>query len=75
MVGFGLPQGLSSKESTCNAGNGGQETRGQFLGWEDPLEKGNGNPLQYYCLKNLNPWDLGLKRHDWATKQQQYNGF
>ena len=24
------------------------------LGWEDPLEKENGNPLQYCCLKN--PW-------------------
>ena len=24
----------------------------QFLGWEDPLEKGHGNPLQYSCLEN-----------------------
>ena len=23
------------------------------LGWENPLEGGNGNPLQYSCLKNL----------------------
>ena len=22
------------------------------LGWEDPLEEENGNPLQYSCLKN-----------------------
>ena len=22
------------------------------LGWEDPLEEGNGNPLQYSCLEN-----------------------
>ena len=22
------------------------------LGWEDPLEKGNVNPLQYSCLEN-----------------------
>ena len=21
-------------------------------GWEDPLEEGNGNPLQYSCLEN-----------------------
>ena len=27
------------------------------LGWEDPLEKGNGNPLQYSCLEN--PMDGG----------------
>ena len=24
----------------------------QSLGWEDPLEEENGNPLQYSCLKN-----------------------
>ena len=29
-----------------------QETQVWFLGWEDPLEKGNGNPLQYSCLEN-----------------------
>ena len=29
-----------------------QKTRVQSLGWEDPLEKGNGNPLQYSCLEN-----------------------
>ena len=27
-----------------------QETRVQSLGQEDPLEKGNGYPLQYSCL-------------------------
>ena len=29
-----------------------QETQLQFLGWEDPLEKGLANPLQYSCLEN-----------------------
>ena len=29
----------------------------QSLGREDPLEKGNGNPLQYACLEN--PMDRG----------------
>ena len=36
-----------------------QETRVQSLGQEDPLEKGNGNPLQYSYLENLmdgGPW-------------------
>ena len=28
------------------------ETQVQSLGWEDPLEKGNGYPLQYSCLEN-----------------------
>ena len=27
------------------------------LGWEDPLDEGNGNPLQYSCLEN--PMDRG----------------
>ena len=30
-----------------------QETWVQSLGLEDPLEKGNGNPLQYSCRENL----------------------
>ena len=28
-----------------------QETQVQSLGQEDPLEKGNRNPLQYSCLE------------------------
>ena len=27
-----------------------QETQIRSLGWKDPLEKGNGYPLQYSCL-------------------------
>ena len=42
-----------------------QETWVQSLGREDPLEKGNGNPLQYSCLKN--PMD---RRAWWATVQE-----
>ena len=40
-----------------------QETREMWvwsLGQEDPLEKGNGNPLQYSCLEN--PMDRGAWR-------------
>ena len=37
-----------------------QETQVQFLGWEDPLEKVNDNPLQYSCLEN--PMDRGAWR-------------
>ena len=29
-----------------------QETGIQYLGWEDPLEEENANPLQYSCLKS-----------------------
>ena len=32
-----------------------QETWVQFLGREDPLEKGNGYPLQNSCLENSKP--------------------
>ena len=28
-----------------------RETRVQTLGWENLLEEGNGNPLQYSCLE------------------------
>ena len=33
------------------------ETWALSLSWEDPLEKRNGNPLQYSCLEN--PMDRG----------------
>ena len=36
----GLPRGLSSKESTCDAEDAGHP--GSILGLEDPLEKGMG---------------------------------
>ena len=36
------------------------ETSVQSLGREDPLEKENGNPLQYSCLEN--PLDRGAWR-------------
>ena len=39
-----------------------QEMGVQSLGQEDPLEKGNDNPLQYSCLGN--PMDKGAW---WAT--------
>ena len=29
-----------------------QETRVEILGWEEPLEKGMANPLQYSCQEN-----------------------
>ena len=38
---------LVSKEPTSHEGD-----RVLSLGWEDPLEVGQGNPLQYSCLEN-----------------------
>jgi len=45
---------------------------GLFLGWEDTLGEGNGNPLQYSCLENsmdrgawqLQPLGLQKVRHN-----------
>ena len=54
---FGLPRWLSGKESVCSAGHTG-ESQVRSLGQEDPLEKGNGNPLQYSWLEN--PMDRGV---------------
>ena len=43
----GLPQWLSGKESSCNAGDSGLiPGSGRYPG------EGNGNPLQYSCLGN-----------------------
>ena len=47
-----FPDGSIDKESTCNAGDTGSiPGMGRFTGG------GNGNPLQYSCLKN--PMDRG----------------
>ena len=59
------------KNPPANAGD-----LGSIPGWEDPLEKENGNPLQYSCLGNLidrGAWEAtvhGVTRvgHDQETK-------
>ena len=38
-----------------------QETWVQSLDWKYPLEKENGNALQYFCLENP------MGRRDWET--------
>jgi len=45
----GLFQWLSCKESTCHAGDKGD--MGSVPGWRRSPGGGNGNPLQYSCLK------------------------
>jgi len=53
-----------------------QETQGRFLGWEDYSGEGNGNELQYSCLKNhmhRGAWQATVHgvtrvRHDLVTK-------
>ena len=46
----GLPPWLSGKESACNSGAAGDV--GLIPGLERSPRGGNGNPLQYSCLKN-----------------------
>ena len=46
---IGFPCGSDGKESACNAGN-----LGSISGLGRSPGGGNGNPLQYSCLKN--PW-------------------
>ena len=48
---IGLPQWLSNKESTGNAGDTGDV--GSIPGLERFPGEGNGNPLEYFCLGNL----------------------
>ena len=50
---LGLPWWLSSKESTCNAGDSDS-----IPGLDTSPGEGNDNPLQYSCLGN--PMDRGL---------------
>ena len=68
---LGFPDGSDGKESTCNAGD-----QGLIPGSGRSPREGNGNPLQYPCLKN--PWAeehgglqsmMGLQRvrHDKGT--------
>ena len=52
---IGLPQWLSCKKSTCNAGAAGDT--GSIPGLGRFPGGGHGNPLQYSCLEN--PMDRG----------------
>ena len=44
---LGFPSGTAGKEALCSVGD-----LGSIPDWEDPLEKGNGYPLQYFGLEN-----------------------
>ena len=46
-----------------------QETWVPYLGWDDPLEKGNGHPLQYSDLENsMDRIDQGVHKQSNMTK-------
>ena len=68
---FTFPGGSDSKEFACNAGD-----PGSISGLGRSPGKGNGNPLQYFCLEN--PMDRGAWRatvHRVAKSQTQLSDF
>ena len=52
---LGIPSGSVVKNPPASA-----EMQVQPLGQKDPLEKGNGNPLQYSCLEKSQ--SMGLQK-------------
>ena len=62
-----LLQGLSSKESTCNAGTTGD--MGSIPGWGRSLGGGQGNPLQYSCLENPHAQRTLVGYSPWGRKE------
>ena len=54
---MGLPRWLSGEESVYSGDTG---DLGSIPGWRRAPGEGNGNPLQYSCLKN--PMDRGAWR-------------
>ena len=61
-----IPWGLSGKESACNSGN-----TGLIPGFGSFPEGGNGNPLQYSCLRNpmRNPQSSPVGYSPWGWKE------
>ena len=57
---LGFSGSSAGKESTCNAGD-----PGQFLGWEDPLEKGIRNRGACQSTQSVRLQRIG---HDGVTK-------
>ena len=58
------PCSSDGKESACNAGDGGS-----IPGSGRPPGKGNGNPLQYSCLKNLHGQRSLAVYSPWGRKE------
>ena len=60
----GFPGGSNGKESVCNAGD-----LGSIPGFGRSPEEGNGNPLQYFCLKNPHGQRSLVGYSPWSHKQ------
>ena len=58
-----FPGGSDGKASAYNVGD-----PGSFPGLGMPSEEGNGNPLQYSCLKKSHGWSSVVGYSPWACK-------
>ena len=66
----GFPDDSAGKESACDTGDVGDSS--SIPGWGRFPGEGNGNPVQYSCLKN--PMDRGawkVKFHSITNSQKQ----
>ena len=72
---LGSPNASRGKESSCNAGDIGD--KGLIPGLGRYLGEGNGNPLQYSCLKNSvdrGTWQAtvhGVEKESDRTEEEQ----
>ena len=60
----GFPSGSDGKESACNAGD-----LGSIPGKGSSPGEGNGNPLQYSCLKNPHGQRSLMCYSSWGQKE------
>ena len=52
-----------------------QETQVQSLGWDYPLEEGDGNPPQYSCLENSMDRGAWRVNSSWGHKESHMTDF
>jgi len=80
---WNFPGGASGKEPSCKFRS--HRRHRWSLGWEDPLEKGNGNPFQYFYPENphgqrslvgSSPWGhKELDTTEWLSMHACMHGF
>ena len=64
----GFPGSSDGKESACNAGD-----RGSIPGSGSSPGEGNGNPLQYPCLKNSMDGDNPVRLQSMGSQRVRHN--
>ena len=64
---WNFPGGASGKEPSCKFRS--HRRHRWSLGWEDPLEKGNGNPFQYFYPENPHGQRSLVGSSPWGHKE------